>query len=368
VTSVADLPLSDPGEALRRALRLRMRDWLALTFRHDLLVARAVEGLRADMAVQFDREILRPMIARVGAALPLVRLRLGARDTSDLFPELVALRDDVDRIAVVGAGALREITQRNMVELAEREVRWVAGATARVTGESFAAGIEERAAAIAAGMEERLRSALWMGDTTEQWFDSLLANPVAKNVRSWVSTAVGQGLSVDETVRVLAGTRTQAGILDRSRQAAQGLTRTAMTHATTTARGDSFKALGVGYWRFIATLDLRTTIQCASQDGRIYPVGEGPMPPLHIGCRSVAVPAGSPNEEPIGKRAALGGQVPAETYYEEWLVAQTVAEQNLVLGKTKAEAWRSGKLSLRDMLGRDLQPLTLDELRALDRL
>jgi hypothetical protein len=39
-----------------------------------------------------------------------------------------------------------------------------------------------------------------------------------------------------------------------------------------------------------------------------------------------------------------------------------------VLGKTKAAAWRRGDLTLRDMLGADLQPLTLAELRRMDRL
>jgi 8-oxo-dGTP pyrophosphatase MutT (NUDIX family) len=43
-------------------------------------------------------------------------------------------------------------------------------------------------------------------------------------------------------------------------------------------------------------------------------------------------------------------------------------DQDEVLGKTKAAAWRAGKLSLEDMLGADLQPLTLAELRDLDRL
>ena len=60
--------------------------------------------------------------------------------------------------------------------------------------------------------------------------------------------------------------------------------------------------------------------------------------------------------------------MPASTNFEEWLGSQSVADQNVVLGRAKAEAWRAGKLDLRDMLGRDLQPLTLAELKDLDRL
>lgn len=85
-------------------------------------------------------------------------------------------------------------------------------------------------------------------------------------------------------------------------------------------------------------------------------------------CRSKPSPVINPNREPRGQRAALGGQVPASTTFEDWLGTQTQAEQNIVLGRAKAEAWRSGKLSLADMLGRDLQPLSLADLKELDRL
>ena len=43
-------------------------------------------------------------------------------------------------------------------------------------------------------------------------------------------------------------------------------------------------------WRFIATLDGRTTLTCAGLHGNVYPVGKGPRPPRHIGCRSCSVP------------------------------------------------------------------------------
>jgi hypothetical protein len=83
-------------------------------------------------------------------------------------------------------------------------------------------------------------------------------------------------------------------------------------------------------------------------------------------CRSVAVP--DFRGKPIGTRASIDGQVPAATDYESWLATQSISEQNTVLGKTKAEAWRAGKITLKQMLGRDLQPLTLAELRRLDRI
>ncbi len=142
--------------------------------------------------------------------------------------------------------------------------------------------------------------------------------------------------------------------------------RTAATTESNAAREETFRELGIERWRFVATLDSRTTILCASLDGKTYPVGEGPMPPLHPNCRSTAVPFF--DEEPEGTRAAFDGQVDANVTFEEWLQTRPQAEQDEMLGKTKAAAWRRGDITLQQMLGRDLQPLTLEELRQKDRL
>jgi len=83
-------------------------------------------------------------------------------------------------------------------------------------------------------------------------------------------------------------------------------------------------------------------------------------------CRSSAVP--DFGGAPIGTRASIDGQVEADKDFGSWLTSRSDSEQDEVLGTTKATAWRTGKLSLKDMLGRDLQPLTLAELRRLDRI
>ena len=72
--------------------------------------------------------------------------------------------------------------------------------------------------------------------------------------------------------------------------------------------------------------------------------------------------------EPFGTRASIKGPVSAKTNFAEWLERLPADDQEMVLGKAKAEAWRSGKLKLKDMLGADLQPLTLAQLRELDRI
>jgi hypothetical protein len=87
---------------------------------------------------------------------------------------------------------------------------------------------------------------------------------------------------------------------------------------------------------------------CASLDGTTYRVDEPhPMPPIHPHCRSGLQPDLGPQ---IGYRASLGGRVDARTRYVEWIRTRSVADQNLVLGKRKAEAWRAGRLSIDDMV------------------
>lgn len=355
-------------QRIRRTLRDRIDEWLQLSYRHDVLVGRAVRGLQIEATALFDREVVRPLLVKVGGSLSSVQLRTGDL-VRDLFPELVGLRAEIERVVHRGSEAIRTVTEQRMGEIARQEVRWVDTAARRVLGDDFGAGMAGRFGdGVPAQAERSVRENTWLGDTTEKWFEKLLDRPTADKARAWVTTGVKQGLSVDEITRGLAGTKTQTGVLDGGRFAAKALVRTAATHAASEARGAAFRELGLTHWRFVATLDHRTSLQCASEDGKVYPVGEGEMPPLHINCRSVAVPAFGPDDEPSGKRASIRGQVPASTTFEEWVETIPKGEQDRYFGKTKAAAWRAGKLTLKDMLGRDMQPLTLAELRELDRL
>jgi len=100
-------------------------------------------------------------------------------------------------------------------------------------------------------------------------------------------------------------------------------------------------------YRYVATLDTRTSAICRSLDGKVFVYGKGPTPPQHFNCRSTTVPViddknlqrmgiRSP-EEVIGKgrRAAMGGTVPADTTYGEWLQKQSKKTQGEVLGPSK---------------------------------
>lgn len=195
-----------------------------------------------------------------------------------------------------------------------------------------------------------------------------------------ISQAVRQGMiqgeGTDAIVRRIRGTKTAQysdGILDISRRSAQSIVRTSVNHISNVAAQATWKANDhlVKGWQYLATLDSRTTVTCAGLSGQTFPVGEGPIPPRHIGCRSISVPVTKSfrelgvdkDELPAGKRASMDGQVAGDTTFSKWLNMKGAATQDKVLGKTRAELFRSGKLDLQQFIKNDGTVLTLEQLR-----
>ena len=134
-------------------------------------------------------------------------------------------------------------------------------------------------------------------------------------------------------------------------------------------------------YRYIATLDTRTSARCRALDGREFEYGKGPMPPQHFNCRSTTVPIldydqlgkdlGIKDLEPppSGKRAASGGMVPSDTTYGEWLKKQPRSVQNDAIGADKVPYFNrlADKYGAKDAMAKlvrdDGSELSLDDLR-----
>lgn len=359
MTSLAVQP--DVAAQLRKALRDRAQVWIARLYRHEVLSARTVRGMQLEAAQEFDRTVIRPMLRAVGARLSMFTPR-GADVLMDTFPELVRLRGEIETIARHGTDAVRRLSTERLFEFTRAESDWIAGTVKKTLRVDAPRPAEQH-------IEQRVVDRPFLGAKVEKWFGKMLAEPTSDKVKAWVQTGLQRGMTTDQIVRGLRGSPATGytdGILTgQSRANVQALVRTAATHASSVARGESFKMLGVTKWRFVATLDSKTSLVCADNDGKVFPLGEGPMPPLHPSCRSTTVPVFG---DPIGQRASVDGPVPADLSFPKWLETQDAATQNEVLGATKADAWRNGKLTIEQMLGRDLEPLTLAELRDLDRI
>ena len=125
-------------------------------------------------------------------------------------------------------------------------------------------------------------------------------------------------------------------------------------------------------YRYIATLDSRTSSICRALDNQEFPYGRGPTPPQHFGCRSTIVAVIDPDILPpstIAKRASADGPVPINTSYGQWLKDQPLKTQQDVLGASKVPYFNRlvDKYGAKDAMAKlvrdDGAELTLEQLR-----
>ncbi len=125
-------------------------------------------------------------------------------------------------------------------------------------------------------------------------------------------------------------------------------------------------------YRYVATLDTRTSAICRALDGKEFEYGKGPVPPQHFNCRSTTVPIIDPDILPpstTATRASKDGQVPIDQSYGEWLSKQPRSIQADALGPGKVAYFNrlAKKYGPRDAIAKlvrdDGSELTLDQLR-----
>lgn len=233
-----------------------------------------------------------------------------------------------------------------------------------------------------------------------------------RRIEQQIRIGMVQGETGPQIARRIVGTARLAGangVTEITRRNAAAITRTAVNAIANQAKRayylenqDLFKQE-----LYVATLDSRTTPICQSLDGERFPVGEGPIPPVHMQCRSLRVAVVTP--EPIGNRPIreftkkslvrdytkanglkvqgsraalprghkgkfdafaskrmreLTGRVPAKTTYQDFLSRQTNAVQEDILGTTRAKLFREGNLTLKQFVDVRGKLLTLDQLKA----
>lgn len=185
-----------------------------------------------------------------------------------------------------------------------------------------------------------------------------------RDVLHMIRAGVVEGASTQKIARDVS-----ALVNTRTKSQAEAVTRTLILNAATQARSAVYQAnddiLKGEMW--VSVLDSRTSIVCAGRDGAMYKIGQGPYPPAHFNCRSVRVPIVKdvykiPFE---GERATVDGPVPGKTTYETWLKGQPETFQNDVLGRTRADLFRKGTVSLDGFVDKRGITYTLDELRGI---
>lgn len=211
------------------------------------------------------------------------------------------------------------------------------------------------------------------------------------NDRRRMMDEIRQGLVFGESPtqigRRIFGTAALGGVdgaREITRRGAQTLAQTAISAISNAVRQETYKRNRriIPREQYVATLDSRTTPICQSLDGQVFQTGEGPIPPLHMNCRSIRVPV--INGRKLGSRPAstatadrlqglrgparrreidrLVGRVPAETTYTDFLRRSPASFQDEVLGPTRGRLFRSGELDLPSFVDNSGKRFTLREL------
>ena len=254
-----------------------------------------------------------------------------------------------------------------------------------------------------------VRSRPFEGKTMRQWAQTIQDEDI-RRIENAVRVGMVQGETSDVIARRVVGSarlKGSDGVTEITRRQADALVRTATNFVANEARTEFLRSNSDLFQeeRFVATLDSRTTAVCRANDGKRFPIGRGPRPPLHFRCRSLRVavfdadsmvqrPAKPVTERqlvrefadqrglkaprdraglPRGTKGAydqfarqrirqLTGRVTGDMTYQEWMKRQPASFQDDVLGKTRGALFRRGGLQLDQFVNRAGDELPLREL------
>ena len=311
------------------------------TVRHAVYLERLKSG-EANQMVSFlqevDREIRKKLLMRSEiAAYKRDKLNRLLKEIDTLLTGLYAKQT---------AGLIGSLK-----ELAEYESGFEARSlNAVVGGVTFATPADSTVWAAATQDPMSVRGA--QGGKLLEPFIADWSHSEVEAVKNRIRQGAFEGQTNAEIVRSIRGTkalRYKDGLLEITRRHAEAIVRTAVQHVASTARSQTWQHnadLVTGY-RWVSTLDSRTTTQCRSLDGQKFVMGgKG------------------------GTRSSANGYVDADLTYYQWLKRQPAAFQDSAVGPTRGRLLRNGGINAERFaqlqLDRNFQPLTLNEMRQLE--
>lgn len=222
--------------------------------------------------------------------------------------------------------------------------------------------------------EQQLKSivsdVLIQGSPSKDWWDKQAEDTVFK-FSAQVRQGLAQGESTNEIVNRIKD------IVGVSESNAAALVHTSVQTVSNDARIATFKANddSIAGVRQLSTFDSHTSEICIAYSGAEYDLSGNPINgttlpmgsiPRHFNCRSVWVPIVKSSEGlSAGTRFSEKGFISNKTTMDEYLKLYTKEEQDKMLGKGKADLWRSGKITLSDLVNQRGRPLTLAQLKEL---
>lgn len=237
----------------------------------------------------------------------------------------------------------------------------------------------------AATLKAMVSDTLLTGAPLSAWWDKQ-AEETAFKFTAQVRQGIVQGETMQQIITRVVGSESKGipGVLDVSRRYASTLVHDSVMQVANDSKMATYQENSdvLNGMQQLSTLDSHTSQICIAYSGAQWdldgnPINGNSLPfdggcPRHPNCRSVIVPITKTYKElgvnvpemTGGSRASDLGQIPADTTFNSFLNRHDVAYQDELLGKGKAEMWRSGKITLRDLVSQNGRPLTLAQLSA----
>ena len=305
-----------------------------------------------------------------------VRTRLTAVSLTEFqFVRLSVLERD---LSIIVSEAMDKLSGQLSLDLADF-VDYEAGFTDRflnkmITVDTMGVTVDQIFSAVTTTPMTLLTGKATTTLTIDQAIDVFTRSTVT-NINHVIQSGIAQGQTTTQIaneVSRLMRTRTKAQ--------AEALIRTAANHAGTVARDEIYRANSdiIESEEFVATLDIHTTDTCAGFDGKFFPIGQGPKPPLHYQCRSVRIPKiydefvigdlkgergsfGADGPQPVSGKSTFGG----------WLRKQPASFQDEYFskfadGEDRAKLFRNGGLSIDKFTDSKGATYSIDQLRVLE--
>lgn len=330
--------------------------------RHAVLIDRLAEG-EARKILSFLNDTMFPAITERA----FNRLnRIGARGfdadfTTRRHRDMIAA---LDKIVSTGMGEARNRLAGDLVDIGKAEAAFQVGAIRAASPVPL-----DLALPPVNQIRHIVAARPFRGAVLGEHFKKL-TRATQSRIREAVQVGMTEGVGPAEIVRRLKG------LEGLTRHQTASLVRTATNSINGNVREESFAAnrdviKGVQY---VAALDTRTTLRCASLDGQVFDIGVGPRPSQHFGCRSTTVPVLKSwkelginlKEAPPGTRFALNGKVPSTVFYPEWLAQQPFKTKVEALGVRRAQLFDTGRLSIKRMVNNAGRPLSIAAVAALE--
>lgn len=329
--------------------------------KHHLTRDEAINLLSEADSKDFEK-LLEAYKNKTGAQKREVLAELEAPAYKNRMKRLDDIDKSINRLINAVASKERDAIDKTMRKVYESSYHHAVYEAARMSGLDLQTGpIDE-------GALETILKKKWSGQNYSE--------------RVWANTQkVADALKEEFMIGALTG-KTEKEMTDSineqflsGRNNARRLVRTESSYIHNEAHFQAYKDYGIEEYRFVATLDLRTSQICRERDGSVYRVNDKKIgvnaPPMHPWCRSTTImnldDETMHNLERFARDPVTGERmkVPADETYKEWhkrMVEKHGAEAINTAGKS-AKNYSSDKKQQKKYLNSfDKENMSLSQL------